>query len=145
MFELTTWDKITLPFYKVLRIIKDIPYNIKNLFFKMKNGFWKSEWYSFGSYHARYCLPRIIYLRDHPDVLKNEPNYVSSPAKLLRMMRQGLCPTEQLDKSTYKARRDWEHFHLETARAVGIEISIPRLHQDKVSRFGEIDHGPTQD
>ena len=87
----------------------------------------------------------LIYLRDHPDVLRNEPNYVSSPAKLLRMMRQGLCSNEQLDKSTYKARREWEHFHLETARAVGIEISIPRLHQDKMSRFSEIDHGPTQD
>lgn len=79
-----------------------------------------------------------IYLRKHPELLKNEPIYASSPALLLKIMRQGLCITEQIEKSTYKARREWEHFHLETARAVGIEISVERLHQDKVSRFNEI-------
>ena len=86
----------------------------------------------------------LIYLRDQPDVLENEPNYVSSPADLLEKMRQGLCPTEPLEKSTYNARREWEHFYLETARAVGIEISIPRLHLDKMSRFSEIGYSPTQ-
>ena len=80
----------------------------------------------------------LIYLRNHPEVLKNEPIYVSSPAFFLKMMRQGLCTSEQVDQSTYKARRDWEHFHLETARAVDIEISIPKLHLDKMSRFNEI-------
>ena len=75
----------------------------------------------------------LIYLRNHPEVLKNEPTYASSPALLLKMMRQGLGANEQVEKSTYKDRRAWEHFHLETARAVGIEISIPRLHQDKMS------------
>ena len=82
----------------------------------------------------------LIYLRNHPEVLKNEPTYASSPAFLLKMMRQGLCTTEQLEKPTYKARREWEHFHLEKARAVGIEISIPRLHQDKVSSTSEMGH-----
>ena len=80
----------------------------------------------------------LIYLRKHPEVLKTEPTYASSPAFLLKMMRQGLCTTEPVEKSTYEARREWEHFHLETARAVGIEISVERLHQDKVSRFNEI-------
>ena len=80
----------------------------------------------------------LLYLRNHPEVLKNEPIYVSSPALFLKMMRQGLCTPEQIDKSTYKARRDWEHFHLETASAAGIEISIPKLHLDKMSRFNEI-------
>ena len=86
----------------------------------------------------------LIYLRNHPEVLKNEPIYVSSPALFLKMMRQGSCTAEQIDKSTYKARRDWEHFHLETARTVGIEISIPRLHQDKISSTIEMGLGPTQ-
>jgi hypothetical protein len=87
----------------------------------------------------------LIYLRDHPEVLKTEPTYASSPAFLLKMMRQGLCTTEQVEKSTYKARREWEHFHLEKAHAVGIEISIPRLHQDKMSGTIEMGHRPTQD
>jgi len=87
----------------------------------------------------------LIYLRKHPEVLKNEPTYASSPAFLLKMMRQGLFTTEQVEKSTYKARRVWEHFHLETARALGIEISIPRLHQDKLSSTIEMGHRPTQD
>ena len=90
-------------------------------------------------------LAYLIYLRKNPEVLKNEPAYASSPAFLLKMMRQGLCTTEQVEKSTYKARREWEHFHLETARAVGIEISIPRLHQDKMSNTIEMSHGPDQD
>ena len=80
----------------------------------------------------------IIYLRNNPELLKNEPTYASSPAFLLKMMRRGLCATEQAEMSTYKARREWEHFHIETARAVGIEMSVPRLHQDKMSRFNEI-------
>ena len=87
----------------------------------------------------------LIYLRNHPEVLKEEPTYASSPAFLLKMMRRGLCTTEQVEKSTYKARREWEHFHLETARDVGIEISIPRLHQDKMSRTVEMAYRPTQD
>lgn len=92
----------------------------------------------------------LIYLRNHPEVLKNEPTYASSPAFLLKMMRQGLwrqglCTTEQVEKSTYKARREWEHFHLKTARAVGIEISIPRLHQDKLSNTIEMGRRSTQD
>jgi hypothetical protein len=87
----------------------------------------------------------LIYLRHHPEALINEPTYASSPAFLLKMMRRGLCTTERAEKSTYKARREWEHFHLKTARAVGIEISIPRLHQDKMSRFSEVGHRPTQD
>ena len=87
----------------------------------------------------------LIYLRNHPEVLKNEPTYASSPAFLLKMMRQGLCTTEQVEKPTYKARREWEHFHLETARAVGIEISIPRLHQYKMSSTIKMGHRPTQD
>ena len=78
-----------------------------------------------------------IYLRKHPELLKNEPIYASSPALLLKMMRQGIDITEQIEKSTYEARREWEHFHIETARAVGIEISVPRLHKDKISRFNE--------
>ena len=87
----------------------------------------------------------LIFLRNHPEVLENEPTYASSPAFLLKMMRQGLCTTEQIEKSTYKARREWEHLHLETARTVGIEISIPRLHQDKLSSTIEMGHRPTQD
>ena len=87
----------------------------------------------------------LIYLRNHPEVLKKEPTYASSPAFLLKMMRKGLCPTEQVEKSTYKARREWEHFHLETARAVGIEISIPRLHQDKLSSTSKMGFRTTQD
>ena len=90
-------------------------------------------------------LAYLIYLRKHPEVLKNEPTYAPSPASLLKKMRQGLCPPEHLEKSTYKARREWEHFHLKTARAVGIEISIPSLHQDKMSNAIEMSHRPTQD
>ena len=86
----------------------------------------------------------LIYLRNHPEVLKDEPNYASSPAFLLKMMRRGLCTTERLEKSTYKARREWENFHLKTARAVGIEISIPSLHQDKMSSKIEMGSRPTQ-
>ena len=86
----------------------------------------------------------LIYLRNHPEVLKKEPAYASSPAFLLKMMRRGLCTNEQAEKSTYTARRAWEHFHLETAREVGIEISIPRLHQDKVSNTSEMGYRPTQ-
>ncbi|MGI9537372.1 MAG: hypothetical protein ACR2PB_09890 [Desulfocapsaceae bacterium] len=84
----------------------------------------------------------LIYLRKHPEVLKNEPTYASSPASLLKVMRQGFCTTEQVKKSTYKARREWEHFHLETARAIGIEISIPRLHQDKISKHSSLGDPP---
>jgi len=87
----------------------------------------------------------LIYLRKHPEVLKNEPTYASSPALLMKMMRRGLCTTEHAEKSMYKARREWEHFHLRTARAVGIEISIPSLHQDKISSKIEVDYRPTQD
>jgi hypothetical protein len=87
----------------------------------------------------------LIYLRNHPEVLKNEPTYASSPAFLLKMMRRGSGTTEQAEKSTYKARREWERFHLETARAAGIEISIPKLHQDKLSRTIEMGHRLTQD
>ena len=87
----------------------------------------------------------LIYLRNHPEVLKNEPTYASSPAFLLKMMRQGLRTTRHVEKSTYKARREWEHFHLKTARAVGIEISIPSLHQDKMSRKIEMGYRPIQD
>lgn len=87
----------------------------------------------------------IIYLRNHPELLKNEPTYASSPAFLLKMMRRGLCTTEQAEKSTYKARREWEHFHLKTARVVGLEISIPKLHHDKISRTIEMGYRPTQD
>ena len=86
----------------------------------------------------------LIYLRKHPEVLKNEPTYASSPAFLLKMMRRGLCTTEHVEKSTYKARREWEHFHLKTARAAGIEISIPSLHQDKMSNKIELAYRPTQ-
>jgi hypothetical protein len=86
----------------------------------------------------------LIYLRNHPEVLKNEPTYASSPALLLKMMRRGLYTTEHVEKSTYKARREWEHFHLKTAHAVGIEISIQRLHQDKMSSTIEMGHKPTQ-
>jgi hypothetical protein len=86
----------------------------------------------------------LIYLRNHPEVLKKEPAYASSPAFLLKMMRQGVRTTEQIEKSTYQARRAWEHFHLETARQVGIEISIPRLHQDKMSNTREMGYRPTQ-
>jgi hypothetical protein len=77
----------------------------------------------------------LIYLRNHPEVLKNEPIYVSSPAFSLRMMRQGLCTLEQMDQSIFEGRRQWEQFHLETAHAAGIEISIPQLHQDKIVSF----------
>ena len=87
----------------------------------------------------------LIYLRNHPEVLKNEPTYASSPAFLLKMMRRGLYSTEHEEKSTYKARREWEHFHLKTARAVGIEISIPSLHQDKMSSKMGMGHKPTRD
>jgi hypothetical protein len=90
-------------------------------------------------------LAYLIYLRNNPEVLKNEPTYASSPAILLKMMRQGLCTTEKVEKSTFKARREWEHFHLETARAVGIEISIPRLHEDKMSNTIEMRHRADQD
>lgn len=86
----------------------------------------------------------LIYLRNHPEVLKEEPAYASSPAFLLKMMRQGLCTAEQAEKSTYKARRAWELFHLETAREVGIEISIPRLHQDKMSNTIETGYRSAQ-
>ena len=89
-------------------------------------------------------LAYLIYLRKHPEVLKNEPTYAPSPASLLKMMRQGLCTSDYLEKSTYKVRREWEHFHLKTALAVGIEISIPSLHQDKLSNAIVISHRPTQ-
>ena len=87
----------------------------------------------------------LIYLRNHPEVLKNEPTYASSPAFLLKMMRQGSGTTEQAEQSTYKALREWERFHMETARATGIEISITKLHQDKLSRTIEMGHRLSQD
>ena len=90
-------------------------------------------------------LAYLIYLRKHPEVLKNEPTYAPSPASLLKMTRQGLCTSEFPEKSTFKVRREWEHFHLITARAVGIEISIPSLHQDKLSNAIEMSHRQTQD
>ncbi len=90
-------------------------------------------------------LAYLIYLRKHPEVLKNEPTYAPSPASLLKMMRRGLFTPEHLENSTYKVRREWEHFHLKTARAVGIEVSIPSLHQDKLSNAIEMSHRSTQD
>lgn len=89
-------------------------------------------------------LAYLLYLRKHPEVLKNEPTYAPSPATLLKMTRQGLCPPEHPQKSIYKARREWEHFHLKTASALGLEISIPSLHQDKMSNAIEMSHRQTQ-
>ncbi len=73
----------------------------------------------------------LNYLKDHPEVLEDEPPHVSSPSFWQMMLEEGRCTGEEMYKSVYEARQKWEKFHLEKAKLLGLDISIQRLHLDK--------------
>lgn len=83
----------------------------------------------------------LNYLRDHPELLEDEPPHASSPSFWLKMLQEERCSGEEMYKSVRDARRKWEQFHLENARVLGFDISIQRLHLDKSWIFGVATHG----
>ena len=78
----------------------------------------------------------LNYLKDHPELLTDEPPHVSSPSFWQMMLDQGRCTGEEMYRSVSEARQNWENYHLEKAKLLGIDISIQRLHLDKTWIFG---------
>lgn len=86
----------------------------------------------------------LNYLKDHPELLRDEPPHASSPSFWQMMMEQGRCTGEEMYRSVSEARRKWEKFHLEKAKLLGLDISIQRLHLDKTWILGVATNHPTQ-
>lgn len=82
----------------------------------------------------------LDYLRDNPELLKDEPPHVSSPKFWFKMLQEKRCTGELMDKSVVEARREWEQFHLNMAVSLGFDISIRQLHLDKTWLFGVSDN-----
>jgi len=71
-YERTFWDNVLTPWYRVRNRFKDIKHTIDEFFIKLFRGYSNEEWYSFFSYQARYCIPRLYHLKNkshgHPAV-----------------------------------------------------------------------------
>ena len=73
----------------------------------------------------------ISYLRDHPEILKDEPPHASSKMFWRMMLDEGRCTGEEMARSVAEARHRWEDYHVQKANTLGFEISIRQLHHDK--------------
>lgn len=78
----------------------------------------------------------LNYLKEHPEMLQEEPPHVSCPSFWQMMLEEGRCTGEEMYKSVSEARQKWEKFHLENAKSLGFDISIQRLHLDKTWILG---------
>lgn len=78
----------------------------------------------------------LNYLKDHPELLSDEPPHVSCPSFWQMMLEEGRCTGEEMFRSVSEARQKWEKFHLEKAKLLGLDISIQRLHLDKTWILG---------
>ena len=78
----------------------------------------------------------LKYLKDHPELLKDEPPHVSSPFFWQLMLEEGRCTGKEMYKSVSEARHKWENFHLDQSKLLGFDISIRRLHLDKTWILG---------
>lgn len=78
----------------------------------------------------------LEYLKNHPEILAGEPPHASSQMFWSKMLAEGRCTGEEMDRAVTAARERWEQFHLEKARSLGFEISIKQLHLDKIWLFG---------
>ena len=78
----------------------------------------------------------LNYLKDHPELLKNEPPHAFSPSYWQMMLEEGKCTGKEMYKSVSEARQRWEKFHLEKAKSLRLDISIQWLHLDKIWFLG---------
>lgn len=78
-YKESLWEKILswIGFYKVKYFLREFWWWIERQDQKIRLGFAEREGFDFYSYHAKYCIPRLKYMRDHihgcpGDFVKND-------------------------------------------------------------------------
>lgn len=77
----------------------------------------------------------LCYLKDHPEVLHNQPSCATEGSVWLKKMLTNQCPTTEAIREMRAIEKRWERYHLKRAESLGFEIDIDDFKRRKGDHF----------